>query len=169
MWQIDMCEAFVKSLLPFQQPLRMLKRRLVPYTGSLDNMRDTLKQGLHQIELLRRAGFNLAGNVLEIGAGWFPIVPLLLHIAGARRLVLADTERLIDVRTVAAAKKLVMADSTTISRELDVSAEAIADRVASFEFEYYVPSDLKKIPDGVMDLIISRAVFEHIRPEILED
>ena len=169
MWQIDMCRAFVKGLLPFQQALRTLKRRLVPYAGCLDNSRFALKQGLHQIELLRSSGLNPTGNVLEIGVGWFPIVPLLFHIAGARRVALADTERLIDRHTIAEAKELVMEHSMTIGRELDISAEVIADRVESFEFDYYVPWDPKKIPDGAVDLIISRAVFEHVHPERLED
>src|SRR5262245_15049792 len=143
MWQIEMCKAFVKSQLPFQHGLRTLKRRLVPYAGCLDNSRDALKQGLHQVELLRRSGFNPASKVLEIGAGWFPIVPLLFHIAGARRVALADTEKLIDSHTIASAKELVMEHSPIIGRELDISSDVIAERVESFEFDYYVPWDPK--------------------------
>ena len=101
MRQSVVVKTVVKALLPFQAQLRQVKRRLVPYRDNPSNSSYALQQGLEQIRLLRSQSIPLSGDILELGSGWLPIIPLLFHIAGARKLILTDIERLLDSRTTA--------------------------------------------------------------------
>ena len=62
MWQVNMVKDTAKNLLPFQQQLRRLKRKVIPYVGNQANCRLAVLQGLQQIRLLRNAGVGLTGS-----------------------------------------------------------------------------------------------------------
>jgi SAM-dependent methyltransferase len=169
MWQRQLVKRAIKSVLPFQSRLRQMKRKLLPYSDTQSNGLMALTAGLYQIGLLRRAGATLTGDVLELGAGWLPIVPLLFHIAGARRLIMTDIERLMDSGTIEQARRL-------IGDNLAAVADAFGEREADlrsrlgqpFSYRYLVPWSPSEIASGSVDIVVSRAVLEHIPPDQME-
>jgi SAM-dependent methyltransferase len=159
----------LKATLPLQPQLRRIKRRLRPYRDNPENSRYALQQGLHLIRLLETAGTDLNGEVLELGTGWLPIIPLLFHLAGARRLVLTDQERLMDRHTVARARGVIHQNLPTIAQALGRSEGHMAARLATdFALEYLVPWDSMKHPARSADIVFSRAVLEHVPPDVLD-
>jgi SAM-dependent methyltransferase len=179
MWQVTLAINTVKALLPFQDELRALKRRLSPYTGDAENCRLALRQGLDQVEALRRMGFPLEGaEVLDLGSGWNPVIPLLFRVAGARRVHLTDLERLLDRDTVLEAASIVVEASEEIARRIGVPPERtravlgapagddLDALLASLGLTYTVPFDsATQMPP--VDLVTSRTVLEHIPPAVL--
>ena len=170
MWQLQMVKRLAKSVVPFQDDVRRLKRRLVPYNDTVDNGAMALGVGLHQIRLLREAGADLTGDVLELGTGWLPIVALLFHLAGARHLVLTDIRRLMDGSTVARAKRLVAACLPQIAAEFATTAAALQARLDQpMSYRYLVPWHAAQQADCSLDIIVSRTVLEHVPADVLED
>ncbi len=119
--------------------------------------------------------------VLEVGSGWWPIIPLMMRLAGAHRVYLVDTQRLLDVQLLRGiAGKLreradVIAarlgvDAAHVRATLDCSANApLAELLEHFRLVYLAPADATALAldDGSIDIAISRAVFEHIPPVTL--
>ncbi|WP_291298703.1 class I SAM-dependent methyltransferase [Elioraea sp.] len=153
----------LRGLLPFQPELRRLKRRLRPYADDPGNSALCITQGLEQVAALRQAGVPIAGSsVLEFGSGWLPLIPMLFHMAGADRLVLTDVERLMDDRTLEIARGRITARLDEIAVVLEQPRETLRMRLDSFAPEYRVPWDTAAEAAASVDLIISRATFEHV-------
>ncbi|MCC6719720.1 MAG: class I SAM-dependent methyltransferase [Acetobacteraceae bacterium] len=168
MWLRAMLVDNLKAAIPFLDQVRAAKRRLVPYSDNLANSRLALEQGLRQIAMLRAAGAKLGGDVLEIGTGWMPIIPMLFHVAGARHTTLTDIETLMDDATVAGARALVARHATEVAAALDMPEAEIARRLdAPWPHRYLSPWDIARHPRDSADIVVSRAVFEHIPPEVL--
>lgn len=168
MWQVKMIRDSVKAAIPFQQTLRRWKRRLSPYRPDAGNSRMALAQGLDQIRLLRAAGADLGGTLLEIGSGWLPIIPLLFRIAGARGTTLTDIEPLMDEHTIASARHFIAEERAAVARALELPVETVDRRLAApFEPDYRVPWRPRDSADGSADLVVSRTVLEHIAPPLL--
>lgn len=179
MWQIKLAISTAKALMPFQDEFRGLKRRFSPYRGDAGNCDFALTQGLDQIANLQRLGFPLENaEVLDLGSGWNPVIPLLFRVAGARIVHLTDLERLLDRGTIAQAAGIVMKRSEEIERRIGVPRERMAELLTLADgmdlggclsrlgLTYTVPFDSKHDMRPV-DLIISRTVLEHIPPVTL--
>jgi len=169
MWQVQMLKRLVKSAVPFQDDMRRLKRRIVPYSDTTDNGANALSVGMVQLRMLREAGANFRGDVLEIGTGWLPIVGLLFHLAGARHLVLTDIRRLMDESTIARAKALVAKFLPQIAEDFAVPVNDLQARLEeTLSYSYHVPWRAEDQPDNSLDIIFSRTVLEHLPPPVLE-
>src|SRR4030095_6401923 len=95
-WQLKFLRSSAFALLPGSTWLRTIKRKFVPYPVQLDAL--TFDNAFEMIAMLDRAGVHPRGRVvLEVGSGWWPIIPLMMRLAGARRVYLVDTQRLLDV------------------------------------------------------------------------
>lgn len=178
-WQIVCLIDTAKALLPFQTALRRLKRAVRP-PGIGPQHESVLSGAIDHVRELRAAGFAFEGaHLLEIGSGWFPILPLVLRAAGAERVYLTDAHRLMDARTLAAAIAYVQRNAGMLAERLDVPRNAFdrlsagADPAARFEerlarlgFVYLAPVDPGRFPP--VDAIVSQTVFEHIPPAALE-
>lgn len=179
-WQIKAVLDSIKALLPFQDRLRRIKRKYFPY--QTEPVRDawTLEQGIQQVLWLRESGFQLRNSVvMEIGTGWQPIIPLIYLLAGSERIYLTDTAVLLDRRLVLNAIDIVLASSSLISDRLSLSpgeieARLSVDRSANLDtllerlrMTYLAPYDTRhfQLAEASIDLVFSRAVFEHI-PEV---
>jgi Methyltransferase domain len=157
-----------RSFVPFRPTLRHIKRRIAPYRANRSNSHLALHSGLRQIALLRKAGANLTGGVLEVGTGWLPIIPMLFRIAGATRIVLADIERLMDAHTIGEAARLISDQAELIAEGLGLTVDEVrAKAVEPFQPAYNVPWKPSDIRPASVDIIVSRTVFEHIPPEAL--
>jgi SAM-dependent methyltransferase len=159
-----LANAVVGGIIPFQGQLRHLKRRLLPYQGDAANTDYCVTNGLEQIAVLRRLGIQVEGaEVLEFGSGWFPLIPLLFHMAGARRLVLTDVAQLQDEHTFARARAIVAGRVDDAAKVLDCPVAELLSRLnGPFPHDYLVPWNPKTFPDQSLDIVVSRAVLEHV-------
>lgn len=166
---ITVLKSALKASLPLQRQLRQIKRSIVPYQDDPADRLFTLQQGLQAIRLLKEAGADVTGEVLELGTGWLPIIPLLFHLAGARHLVLTDMERLMDSRTIATAREVVRANLPMVASGLDRDEAHLVSRLdQDFTFDYLVPWNSRTHPPTSADIIYSRAVLEHVPPVVIE-
>jgi SAM-dependent methyltransferase len=171
------------GLLPskVQEQLRMAKRRLLPYDPGIDEW--TLEQGIRQVEMLRKAGCDPRGKeCLEIGTGWQPIIPLIFHVAGCRTLALVDSQRLLDKRSLTKTSMGLVGHKAQISERLGISPDEVVRKLErptgssvealleSYNFRYLAPMDIlsNDLPDRSLDIIISRAVLEHVPPAVIK-
>jgi SAM-dependent methyltransferase len=164
-----LANAVARAVVPFEGELRRLKRRLLPYQGDDANSDYCISNGLEQLAALRRLGIQVEGaEVLEFGTGWMPLIPLLFHVAGARRLVLTDVTRLKDDHTQARARELVAGRMEDVARVLDRPANELLARLnGPFRHDYLVPWDPETHPERSLDIVISRAVLEHVpQPQV---
>jgi len=153
-----------RGVLPFQPALRRLKRHLLPYEDDPANSEYCITQGLEEITALREVGVKVQGaEILEFGSGWLPLTPLLLHLAGARRSTLTDIARLMDDQTTDRAKAIVAGRIGDIAEVLGECPDTLEAKLqAPFAFDYLAPWHATSHPSDSADLILSRAVFEHV-------
>jgi SAM-dependent methyltransferase len=178
-WQVRWLKNAAFGLLPFSGALRRMKRRLVPYPTDVPEW--TLEEGLRLVEMLREVGYPPQGaTVLEIGSGWQPILPLLFSLAGAERVVTVDSQRLLDSDTFSGTVASLASHAQLISARLGIEAAVVRSLLAAppaelsaslrrFRMEYRAPSDVvtESFRDGEFDIIASRAVLEHVPPDVL--
>lgn len=182
-WHVKCVVDSCKALIPFQNQIRDIKYRIVPYVGDTWNNEETIRQGLDQIANIR-AVRPLGGlSVLEVGSGWQPFIPTLFSLAGASRVYLTDLRRLLQPASFRTAmqslqlhRKLIV-DSLQISEKTFDDAvtpkpgESLAEGFRRLRLEYLAPCDCRKLalPDQCVDVVISRAVLEHSPPQVIQD
>jgi SAM-dependent methyltransferase len=116
--------------------------------------------------------------VLEFGSGWNPVLPLIFRLAGATRVVLTDQERLLDRALVLQAIDAVGAEWSGIRDALGLPDEALdvlqvdralslPDLLTALGLSYAAPFDPAAIPAGSIDIVVSRAVLEHVPEYVL--
>jgi hypothetical protein len=124
-------------------------------------------------------------SALELGTGWYPIVPIGLALAGVERVITIDISPLLSaerVRRVFERYAAVLASGPEAlgfeivpDRAVAVT-EAARDRAAGSVQELLerigvtaLVADARDtgLPDGSLDLIVSNNTFEHIPPPML--
>jgi SAM-dependent methyltransferase len=178
-WQVSIALSTAKAVMPFQDGLRQIKRAVVPPRMGGQHQ-SALTGALEQVAALKAAGVPVAGRrVLEIGAGWYPVAPLIYRLAGACSVLLADAHRLLHPRNVLAALDFVRERAPQIQAALGISADEIDKALrppAGLDFEallqwlgfaYAAPFDIETCP--TVDIVFSHTVLEHISPEGLFD
>ena len=178
-WQLKAVTAAIKGIIPFQGTLRRAKRRLFPYQTDSAIDRGLLADGLQILSELQAAGSNIEGSVvLEIGSGWHPVIPLLFHLAGARRVWMTDQVHLMDHSLVASAIQLIRRSSTELlandlrlpdgwPSSLDRGVRDFDSMLEALRLDYSVPFDIKALGNHSIDVLVSRAVLEHIQPNVV--
>ncbi len=170
----------LKSLIPFQNTARRLKRKLFPYETQPDRDRDLVEDARDQLLKLAELGVKIEGaTVVEIGTGWNPVLPLMLRLYGAGKVITLDQERLLDGRTVQTGidslsrmralfeDRLAAAGLTANFNVLKVSADTWERALFDCNIDYRAPADFRQLSDRIADIIISRDVLEHVPPELL--
>jgi SAM-dependent methyltransferase len=182
-WQVRFLRNALFGLLPLhaQEQLRMAKRRLLPYDPQIDEW--TLEQGIRQVEMLKNAGCCPAGkDCLELGTGWQPIIPLVFYVAGCRKLTLVDSQKLLDKKSLIKTSIGLAKYKEKISDRLEMSPKEVEEKLdrpinlsfnsllESYNFNYLAPTDIvsNNLPDQSFDIIISRAVLEHVPPVVIK-
>ncbi|HZF74384.1 MAG TPA: class I SAM-dependent methyltransferase [Acetobacteraceae bacterium] len=162
-----LANAVVRGVIPFQAELRRLKRRVRPYEEDAANSDYCVTNGLEKLAALRRIGVPVEGaEVLEFGVGWTPLIPLLFHMAGARRLILTDIARLMDAHTLARAREIVAGRADEIAQVVGQERETLLARLhGPFPHDYLVPWDPEAHPARSVDIVLSRTVLEHVPEE----
>lgn len=173
-WHRKLVVDTLKAFIPFRGQLRALWRRLSPYETDASNDLGLLIDAIDLAALARPNG----KVVLEFGSGWNPILPLVFRLAGATRVVLTDQERLLDGALVAKAMGAVRSEWPRIRSSLGLPDEAatlleidctqpLPELLAALGLSYVVPFKARSVPEGSIDIVVSRAVLEHIPEQLL--
>ena len=105
-WRLKVVKQALMSRIPFGQPLRRLKRRYFGYEPDPGNLERTLANFGQMKETLGSLGRSFEGaTVLEIGTGWFPSIPIMLALGGAKRVLMTDLTQHMDEVTFSATLK----------------------------------------------------------------
>lgn len=159
-WQLHVARLAMMGRLPFGQSLRRAKRRLVGYQPNAGNLRDTLRDLAEMQQELSHLDWSFdRASVLEIGTGWFPTVPVVLCLRGARRVIMTDLTPHMDDTTFASTINFLRGEGSEFALLPETSA------VGDFPLTYLAPFDVDQLPDASIDVVISRTVLEHI-PEV---
>jgi SAM-dependent methyltransferase len=180
-WQAKCVLDSVKGLIPFKDQIRTMKRSISGYpTSHPDDIR-TIEQGIEQIHAIGAAIDLSSATVLEVGSGWKPMIPMLFSLAGTKQTILTDVTRLLHVSSLKATVVTLRANSGVILEGLGVSNEEfesflkkcdgddLEESLKLLRLRYMAPCDDRStgLPSESIDAMISRAVMEHIPPEII--
>jgi hypothetical protein len=161
-WRLRVVKQCILANVPFGQTLRSIKRKYLGYEPNPSNLQHTLlclKQMQGVLSTLNRS-FEDA-TVLEIGSGWFPTIPIMLGIGGARRVLMSDLNPHMDQVTFASTLRFLKGALPTNQRLHAINT------VDDLPIAYLAPFDAGAVPDGTVDFVISRTVLEHIPPDDL--
>lgn len=162
-------DSAARGLIPFASTIRRLKRRGLPYTDNVGNSYYCIDHGIRQIRALSESGVRIEGaRVLEFGCGWLPLIPLLFSLAGAREVVMTDIDHLMDDQTVALAKQRIAERASDICEGLGCTPTEIDATLRSFSPNYQAPWNPYSHPTDDIDILVSRAVLEHVPAQDLE-
>ena len=167
-WHRRIALGAIKSRLPFIPTLRRWKRRLNGYEPHPANIGSTLDDLTQLYRLMHTHGRRFHGTVLEIGTGWFPVAGIVARLAGADRVILTDIVPNMDNETFLTAVRIVIEQIDDISKRFDLdpdTARSFLERAripADLAMIYNAPMDLMNLPDGSLDIVMSRACLEHI-------
>jgi cyclopropane fatty-acyl-phospholipid synthase-like methyltransferase len=176
-WKLRCTAAGFKALLPFQEQLRLAKDRVLGYQHEPAKDAHTIRDGLSMIEILDCVPGSV---ILEIGTGWQPMIPVLYSLAGAARVYTVDLHRLVRHETFLAALGSLRENKQEIAARLCIPEEAVdhvvrecrsfEERCAELRIHYLAPCDCTALPldAGALDIVVSRAVLEHIPPQVID-
>lgn len=136
------------------------------------------------LELLAEAGTDVAGKTsVEIGTGWVPVVPAYFYLMGAGRCVGYDVNRYLREALLRQALDQlgdrmdeIVAGHPSWENQIRqrwsrlASAGGPADVLRTLGFDYRAPADARQtgLGDGLVDVVFSNLVLEHVPPEVLE-
>jgi len=158
-WRVLILKKSLMARVPFGEALRRAKRNRVGYRPNRSNLETTLENYASMQAAASAAGRPIAGaRVLEIGSGWFPVIPILLCMDGAREVVMTDLNRHMDEVTFGTA--------TDYLRERFPERTALngVRKLSDLPLRYLAPYAPADVADGSVDLVVSRTVLEHIDP-----
>lgn len=143
-----------------------------------------LDQGIEQIKMIESANMSIKNKiVLELGTGWQPIIPILFYLKDAKKIILIDSQRLIDKKLLVSLINNMIKYRIKLSTKLNLNEKEIDERLYikpnqtiefifdKFNMKYLAPYDARNttLSDSYVDIITSRAVLEHIPKNILEE
>lgn len=163
-WRLKVVKRAVLARVPFGNMLRRLKRRLFGYEPDPAKLHNTLSNYAQMKAVLATEGRLFEGaSVLEIGSGWFPTIPIMLTLDGAKHITMSDLTRHMDDVTFAATMEFLQNTFPENLRLQDIT------RFDELPVVYMAPFDASAIADESIDFVISRTVLEHIAPKDLAD
>lgn len=178
------------SLLPRSERLNEAFQQHVTHTIALTPARFEAKVGQARRHLRRHARATdgaLPGSVLELGTGWYPIVPVALAVSGVPHTISIDLHPLVSAartrevlerfaghaRSDALRPLLPTVTEAGVERLDAALAGAAADATAG-DLLAPLGVELRRgdaresgLPAGSIDLFVSNNTFEHIPAEVL--
>lgn len=179
-WQIRFLKNALFGLLPCSEVIRKVRRIIKPPCCAIDEW--SIEEGLRQVEMLLSVDCTIDGKVLmEIGTGWRPVIPLIFYLLNPKKIILVDMQRLSDDRLVFETARSLLEYKYLIAKRLNLSVNLIEEKLTKEirfssgsvlekqSIQYIAPCDITKaeFSDKSIDIIISRQVFEHTKPETL--
>lgn len=162
-WQLRCLAGTAKAIMPFQKQLRLLKDAMFGYQRNPEQDAQTIRDGLTLIEWLGDLSNQI---VLEVGSGWQPMIPILLSLAGAKKVYMTDLHPLMRKDTIDAADQAISENWAEIVARLP-DAENRSGQAR--DLDYLAPCDCRNLPlpNGSVDIVLSRACLEHVPPEVI--
>lgn len=156
-WRIEVLRRAVSARVPFGFALRRLKRLQFGYEPDPANLRGTLSNFEQMVAAIKAVGRSFEGaTVLEISSGWFPTIPVMLAMSGAKRILMSDLIPHMDEVTFAATLRFLQNTFPTNSRLNGIT------RLSDLPITYMAPFRANEVADGTINFVISRVVLEHI-------
>jgi hypothetical protein len=155
----------IKARMPLADMAQQAKRAIAGYRPDESNIRSTLNSLRKLKGLMDRHGVELKGAVvLEIGSGWFPVIPIILKLGGAKTVYLSDIVRRIDTNTFETARRIVAQNFLALGVDFGWQADAFQhlSLVRLEDFSYVTPFRPEIFENASLDLILSRTVLEHV-------
>jgi hypothetical protein len=138
------------------------------------------------IDHLRTAGVSIAGaSLVEIGAGWYPTLPVCCWLAGAAKVTTYDLSRHMQRDLVEQLAVRLRRHLPTIAKQVGISEQVVEAKHAAFAkaiargadveaatdraIVYRAPADFTRsgLPDASVDLVFSNSVLEHVPAGVL--
>lgn len=184
-WRIKGCIQGILSRVPVgavvNDALQMLSGGRVDEGRHIDaKVRD---DWLVLMNMLNGLGFSVRDReLMEVGTGWLPVLPLCFALAGARRVHTFDLHRHMRPHAVPAALKRLELHLGALAqacrqpeaeiRRRHAWLSAAADGAGILErsgIVYHAPADatVTGLADGAVSLVFSNSVLEHVPAEVL--
>ncbi len=189
-WILKAIVQKIISYLPCSQQVNYLFQKYVTKGVQLSDgyFEDRLEHARQHIAAWQRyAGAQPPRQTLELGAGWYPVVPLAMFLYGAERIRTVDVTLLTNARHIRTTirKMLDYAEAGRLQEIIPLQPERLerlrtvfqqsqtadmAQLTQAFGIDYLV-HDARRLPleAGSIDFIHSNNTFEHIYPDILLD
>jgi SAM-dependent methyltransferase len=174
----------VLSRVPFGRQIYHKMQRSVR-TNQLDAKLE-IRKASEIIQLMKEAKRTPRNaNILEIGTGWRPFVPMMLSLLNAKSILTIDVNPWLDEEYAFETFECIGSHLELIAKECGVDINSIEHRyqemvpdkktltslLDSCRIDYLCPGDARKtdIPDETIDFVVSSNVLEHIPAEILSE
>lgn len=188
-WKIKLVVQKGISFLPASHKINYLFQKYVTKGVILSDeyFFDRLGHGVYHAKAFQKHRSKSPKSTLELGTGWYPVVPISMFLLGSDNVVTVDITPLMDKEKL----------SATITKYLDAISKQQVDEVflqntdrievlkklaaysASLSLDEmlkqlkinYLKTDARKLPfeNGAFDLIHSNNTYEHIYEFILKD
>jgi SAM-dependent methyltransferase len=163
-----------------------LQRRAGGLKNFTAELSTKIDDGLLVIGHLREVSMPVASRYLEIGSGWYPTLPLLLHFGGAKVVHTVDLNRHMRLdlasRCASGIEQRAAALSAATGRDEAAIVAAVRATVRALDrgagiaeatdgvIQYRAPSDASAtgLPAESLDVVFSNDVLEHIPGPIIE-
>lgn len=182
----------VISLLPYSQRINYLFQRYASKGLKLseayfEEKLHVCHQHIDNYQAVKDSDSALPANVLELGTGWLPIIPIALFLCGIDEVISVDVNPLLRLNLIQETVDFFIryTEEKRLEEHLPVQAnrtdalyaarEALrqGDIPRAFE-QLHITSlvaDARSLPyeDQTFDFYVSNNTFEHIPPQILEE
>ncbi len=188
-WILKAVVQKIISYLPYRHRINYLFQKYITKGVYLTDeyFEDRLIHAKSHIESYNKHALSVQGiTSLELGTGWYPVVPLSLFLSGANKIYTVDISALCDKEKLLTTIKMFV--DYKKSNKLNTFLNILPKRfdilldIIKKEHEFSVEDVLTKLniiylvqdarqldlEDGLIDLIHSNNTFEHVYPEILE-
>lgn len=122
-------------------------------------------------------------TLVEIGTGWVPVVPLVLHLMGAKKIITYDLNPHLQPDLTLKCVPLLDTCLSEIKRRTGIEESGLRERLKKLYeaktiselfqlagIEYRAPADVSKsnLADASVDIVYSNLVLEHVTPQALQ-
>lgn len=187
-WVLKAIVQKIISFLPYSQRINYFFQKYVTKGVFLSDayFEDRLEHARNHLGAWERLSDGAPlHSTLELGAGWYPVVPIAMYLYGAEEIRTADITLLTNAGHLRTTLRKFTAyadqgkleayvparpDRLEALRKLSTEAENLDfEKLTQALHIRYLVQDARSLhlPDGSVDLVHSNNTFEHIYPEIL--